>query len=328
MVEGRGRRLVRRLAVATAVGMFLVVMLGATVTTTGSGEGCGRSWPLCHGRLIPPLSPPALIEYSHRLITGIEGILMAGLAVGVLLYWRRRREIQVLLPLMVLTLLVQSGLGAWAVLAPQSPLVMALHFGVSLTAFASVLLMAAVLLEEGRSERYRLSPRPPGFAALAWGSVGFTYLIVYLGAYVRHTNASLACLDWPLCQGQLLPGFSGPVGIVFLHRLVALAGTLLLAVLAIYAARWRRQRPDLFWGSLIALGLVLAQSASGAALVFSRLSLASSLAHSGIVALLFGSLCYLVLHALPLPATRPAEAETLRAATEATVPVAAGGPER
>ena len=326
MGEERGRRLVRWLAVATTAGMFLVVMLGATVTTTGSGEGCGRSYPLCHGQLIPPLSLPALIEYSHRLITGVEGVLMAGLAVGVLRYWRRRREIQVLLPLMVLTLLLQSGLGAWAVLAPQSPLVMALHFGVSLTAFASVLLMAVVLFEEGRSERYRSSPLPPRFGALAWFSVGFTYLIVYLGAYVRHTNASLACLDWPLCQGQLVPGFSGPVGIVFLHRLAALAGTLLLAALAIYAARWRRQRPDLFWGSMIAFGLVLAQSASGAVLVLSRLNLFSSLAHSGIVVLLFGSLCYLVLHALPLPAARPVTAR--RAAAEATVPAAAGGPER
>ncbi len=327
MGEGRGRNLVRRLAVTTAVGMFLVVMLGATVTTTGSGKGCGRSWPLCHGQFIPELTLPTVIEYSHRLITGLEGLLMVALAAGVLRYWRSRREIQVLLPLMVLMLLVQSGLGAWAVLAPQSPLVMALHFGVSLTAFASVLLMAAVLCEEGRGERYRSLPPPPGFGLLAWGAVGFTYLVVYLGAYVRHSNASLACLDWPLCQGQLVPGFSGPVGAVFLHRLAALAGTLLLAALALYAARWRRQRPDLFWGSLVALGLVLAQSASGALLVLSRLSLIASLAHSGIVALLFGSLSYLALHTLSLPVSLLAASE--RAEREVTLPVVATGrPER
>ncbi len=327
MGEEHGRNLVRRLAVTNAVGMFLVVMLGATVTTTGSGEGCGRSWPLCHGRFIPELTLPTVIEYSHRLITGVEGVLMAGLAVGLLRYWRSRREIQILLPLMVLTLVVQSGLGAWAVLAPQSPLVMALHFGISLTAFASVLLMAAVLREEGGSERYRSLPLPPGFAALAWCSVGFTYLVVYLGAYVRHTNASLACLDWPLCQGQLVPGFSGPVGAVFLHRLAALAGTLLLAALALYAARWRGQRPDLCWGSLVALGLGLAQSASGAVLVLSRLDLLVSLAHSGIVALLFGTLCYLALHTLPLPVSLPAASE--QAEREVTVPVVAiSGSER
>jgi cytochrome c oxidase assembly protein subunit 15 len=285
--------------------MFLVVMLGATVTTTGSGQGCGRSWPLCHGQLLPPLSLPALIEYSHRLATGLVGILMAVLAASILRYWRGRRDLLALVALMVLTLVVQSALGAWAVLAPQSPLVMALHFGVSLTSFASVLLVAAVLLEEGRAEPYRSSFLPLGVTTLIWGSLGFTYVVVYLGAYVRHTNASLACLDWPLCQGQLVPGFSGPVGMVFLHRLAALVGTLLLGALVLAAARWRRQRPDLFWGSLLALGLVLAQSVSGAVLVFSRLDLVASLAHSGIVVLLFGCLSYLALRTLPRPASQP-----------------------
>ena len=311
MRRERGAEAVRWLAVAAVCGMFLVVMLGATVTTTGSGQGCGRSWPLCHGQLIPPLSLPALLEYGHRLVTGLQGLLMAVLAAGILRYWRWRRDLLVLLALMLLTLLVQSALGAWAVLAPQSPLVMALHFGVSLTSFASVLLVAALLFEEGRTERYRSSFLPLRITALTWGSLGFTAVVVYLGAYVRHTNASLACLDWPLCQGQLVPGFSGPVGSVFLHRLAALVGTLLLGALLLAAARWRRQRPDLFWGSVLALGLALAQSVSGAVLVFSRLDLVASLAHSGIVVLLFGCLSYLALRSLPRLASRPVPQETM-----------------
>src|SRR5579859_2679993 len=44
---------VRRLANVTAVGMFLVYAMGTLVTSTGSGHGCGNSWPLCNGRFVP-----------------------------------------------------------------------------------------------------------------------------------------------------------------------------------------------------------------------------------------------------------------------------------
>ena len=44
---------VRRLADVTAVGMFLVYAMGTLVTSTGSGHGCGKSWPLCNGRFVP-----------------------------------------------------------------------------------------------------------------------------------------------------------------------------------------------------------------------------------------------------------------------------------
>ncbi|MGN6031201.1 MAG: COX15/CtaA family protein, partial [Thermomicrobiales bacterium] len=67
--------LTKRLAIATAIGMFLVLMMGAGVTATGSGNGCGNDWPLCHGRLIPQDYLQSFIEYSHRFVTGIEGFL-------------------------------------------------------------------------------------------------------------------------------------------------------------------------------------------------------------------------------------------------------------
>src|SRR5216117_3315025 len=67
---------VRRLAVAATVGMFLVLVLGATVTNTGSAEGCGRSWPLCHGEFIPEFTVSTAMEYSHRAVTGLEGLLV------------------------------------------------------------------------------------------------------------------------------------------------------------------------------------------------------------------------------------------------------------
>ena len=157
----------RWLAVATTGGMFLVLVMGAAVTNTGSAEGCGRSWPLCNGQFVPEFTVATAIEYSHRAVTGVEGLLVMVLTAVMLRLWRKDREAVGLALLMFVTLLLQAGLGAGAVLAPQSPLMLATHFGVSLVAFASTLLSAAVVFERTRN-RTSLPQRvaPTGFSAL------------------------------------------------------------------------------------------------------------------------------------------------------------------
>src|SRR3954468_18879982 len=61
----------------------LVVLWGAIVRATGSGAGCGSHWPFCNGEVIPR-SPriETVIEFSHRLTSGIALLLVVGLVVG------------------------------------------------------------------------------------------------------------------------------------------------------------------------------------------------------------------------------------------------------
>jgi len=41
---------------------------------------------------------------------------------------------------------------------------------------------------------------------LAWGTAGFTFLLILLGRYTALTGAGLACAaQWPLCSGGTLP---------------------------------------------------------------------------------------------------------------------------
>jgi cytochrome c oxidase assembly protein subunit 15 len=305
-MRARQRAAVKWLAVVAAIGMFVVLLSGVTVTDTGSGEGCGTSWPLCHGEFIPEFALATAIEYSHRAITSIAGILIVATAIGVLAFWRHRPEIRVLVPLMLLFLVLQAALGALAVRYPAwwgRGGILALHFGISLVAFATTLLTATLILQiERGSDSLRDRAVPRGIALGTWGLAAYTYGVVYLGAYVSHTNASLACLDWPLCQGSVFPGFTGPVGTVFSHRLAALILTLGIGALAVWCWRHRAARPDLAWAAAIALVTLLLQSAAGAAIVFSRLHLYSALAHSAVVTLFFGALAYLCLHVLPRPA--------------------------
>src|SRR2546423_7991600 len=71
-----------RLAWLAATCTYLLIILGAIVRITGSGLGCGEHWPLCNGRLLPPLDLPTLIEYGHRLVAAAGRGLLAGPAGG------------------------------------------------------------------------------------------------------------------------------------------------------------------------------------------------------------------------------------------------------
>ncbi len=294
-------KLARWLAATATIGMLVVLIMGATVTNTGSQAGCGKSWPLCNGKFVPSFAVSTMIEFSHRFVTSIETVLILSLATVALMGWRQRKEVKILVPVMVFMLFLQAGLGAWAVMRPQSPEALASHFGVSLTAFASVLLVAAFIFERGGYEKLRDLAVPRGYRRFAYAVIIYIYLLVYLGAYVRHSNASMACIDWPLCNGKVYPGFSGAVGVAFAHRLAALAGAFLIAGLLYWSARLRETRPDLYWASIAATVLVVLQSLSGAVVVWSRLNVFSTLAHAGLVTLLFGSLSYICYHVLPLP---------------------------
>src|SRR5215470_5266351 len=89
------------LGVLAAVGMMVVLVMGARVTSTGSAQGCGRDWPLCNGRLVPDFTFAAAIEFSHRAVTGVEGVLIVAFTVAVWALYRDRRPVRVLAPLML-----------------------------------------------------------------------------------------------------------------------------------------------------------------------------------------------------------------------------------
>lgn len=62
-----------------------VILLGALVRATGSGAGCGRSWPTCQGTIVPDLEGATLVEFTHRVASGLALVLVFLLAV---LVWR------------------------------------------------------------------------------------------------------------------------------------------------------------------------------------------------------------------------------------------------
>lgn len=74
------RRLFTRYAWITLAINVLVILWGAVVRATGAGAGCGQHWPLCNGTAVPQAPQvKTLIEYGHRLTSGVALICVIGL---------------------------------------------------------------------------------------------------------------------------------------------------------------------------------------------------------------------------------------------------------
>ncbi|MFM1653191.1 COX15/CtaA family protein [Brevibacillus sp. B_LB10_24] len=292
----------RRVGIAATIVMFLVMIGGSLVTKTGSALGCGNDWPLCNGKFVPEYTLESIVEYMHRLVTGLAGIVVL---VFVIMAWRRyprNRQVRALSVFAGFFLIVESLLGASAVMWPQSPPVMALHFGLSLLAFAGVFLLMLFVLQREKEERLVSKPVSAGFRRYVWAVTIYAYGVVYIGAYVRHTNASLACPDWPLCRGSLIPELSGLVAVQFFHRVCAAILFFLILGIVTYAVRhYKGNRRDVYKASILALILVGIQVLSGGWVVYSRLIIYATLFHSAVITCLFGVLCYLCLQALKQP---------------------------
>lgn len=284
-------------AVAATIGMLLILLGGALVTKTDSGMGCGRSWPDCNGSLIPKeITTEVFIEFSHRVVTGSVSIVILLLSIW---SWRKLghvREVKFLSFLAVFFLVAQALIGAAQVLWGQGDFILALHFGISLISFASVLLLTLIIFEVDKhfdADTVHIENK------LKWHTIAVTlysYIVVYTGALVRHTNSSLICPDWPMCNNSsigLPDNFYEWVQMG--HRLAAAFIFLWILYIAIHSIKYYKKQRVIYWGWIIALIIVSLQVIAGMLVVLSRLNIILALCHSLLITLLFGLLCYMIL---------------------------------
>jgi len=121
--------------------------------------------------------------------------------------------------------------------------------------------------------------------------------LIVVGSVVRTTGSGLACPDWPLCQGQLIPPADFHVRIEWLHRLLALLASVSLFATAGWTLVHRDTRARLGGLTGLALLLLLAQIVLGALTVWKLLSPAVVSSHLAVALLLFSSLLVFTLAA-------------------------------
>ncbi|MFY0609178.1 MAG: heme A synthase [Candidatus Atelocyanobacterium thalassa] len=131
-----------------------------------------------------------------------------------------------------------------------------------------------------------------------WKIAIATLLLMAVGSATRVMNAGLACPDWPLCYGQLIPTrqMNLQVFLEWFHRLDASLIGISTIILLMISCWFREQLPRwLPWSALLALALILFQGVLGGLTVTRMLRFDIVTAHLGTALLFFGVLVIIAL---------------------------------
>ncbi len=276
---------VYRFAQVTTATVFVLLLVGGTVNPTGSSLAC-PDWPTCYGSFFPAMKNGVQYEHTHRLVATLVGLMTIALAVWVSRARRQERRLVALGWTAVGLVVAQGVLGGVTVLLKLPLLVSASHLALSMGFFLTIVYLT-FRLRPGRTTGASVAPR--GLVLLAMLGV---YGQIVLGALVRHTHSGRACnQDFLRCAGELWPSW-GPAQLQMIHRLVGLGVLLLLLAAAVVGARQARSsgRPLARAAALAAPFVAALQIVVGALLVRSGIGLVEAVAHTGIAAVLLGSI--------------------------------------
>ncbi len=94
-----------------------VILWGAYVRASFSGDGCGARWPTCSGQFLPTeMGTPKLIEFTHRMMTSLDSLATISLVVWAFLAFPKKHAVRRYSVLAMIFLLIEALLGAGLVL--------------------------------------------------------------------------------------------------------------------------------------------------------------------------------------------------------------------
>lgn len=300
----------RKLAWVSVGATLSVITWGALVRATNSGLAC-PDWPTCFGQWVPPLRAQTLIEYIHRLLGSLLGVLVLGVAIFAWLKHRSNRAVFWPALLALAATGVQGWIGREVVLGDLPRNIVALHL-------FNALMILGLLTASATAARYPKKGRFDVTSVSALGAAAGTLLVLMIGAFVTQYHAALVFSDWPLMDGTLAPPRAGAKLLHYVHRMAAGLLGVGLGVLAYGIAKRSRHERALVHLSRGAFGLWLVQAAMGAFNVLGRLPTWSVVLH-----VMFGAGLWAVLVALTVTAHR--KATTGATASVHVVPSKAAG---
>ena len=139
------RRRFSALLSVTALGVYLLLIVGATTSLTNATASCS-TWPTCHAPVDPLSQTELAIAWAHRLTAAVVGLLVATTAIAAILgdVSSRVRSILVVGGLLYV---VQVGVGAVTATVGPAAIVPGLHLALGLVIFSAVVLALAWDLE-------------------------------------------------------------------------------------------------------------------------------------------------------------------------------------
>jgi heme A synthase len=327
----------RKLAFATVFATFLLIVVGGIVRVSDSGLGCGpggaglHGWPLCRGDVVPGTDINAIVEYTHRTLASVVGVLWIALVVGA---WRRYRAYRWIAAAGLALVVAQGLLGAVVVDKDLEEGLVAGHLGLAMLLFAlSIYLVRA--LRVGGSRPLELGGR---FKALAFGAQTALLGAIVAGGYMagsekeglgewaqtraaqqfgegRYEGAHFACgHQFPSCNDGFLPFGNKFVNIHLTHRVFVYLTTILVVALVVAILR-RRPNASMVRAAWVAAGLLVLQIVLGGLNVWLTDEYSALVvAHLTVASLLWAALTTINIQLVPAPAPEEAVDRPLRRA--------------
>ncbi len=254
---------------AVLVYNLAVILWGAYVRATGSGAGCGGHWPDCNGAVVP--TSPALatvIEYSHRLTSGLSIVLVAILAIWAFRRFSRGHPVRTSAVASGILILTEAAIGAGLVLFGWVAQDVSVQrtISISLHLTNTFLLLAALTLTAwwaSGGAPVQWSGRDPlkwalAIGLLGVGVIGITGAITALGDTLFPAG-SLAAGP----QQDVSPTASFLIRLRVIHPLIAVSvGVYLLFLLSFYGSR--ASDLGVTWREWMVRVLVVVQIGAGA----------------------------------------------------------------
>jgi heme A synthase len=256
---------VRKLALATLVATFVLILVGGVVRVSDSGLGCGpagsgfHGWPFCNGDVVPGVDLNSIVEYTHRVLAVVVGFMMLALVV---LAWRRYPQYRLVTGALLVLVAAQGALGGLTVEENLEEAYVAAHLGLAM-------LLLGLLLYLVRSTR-GAGPEDggPGLRVLGIAATALVFCTIVAGGYMAGTQnygradyqlgqgAHHACgRQFPTCNGDFMPfGKAELVDIHLTHRAFMYVASVVVIAFAAIALR-RRVAVRYAWALLGLLGV-------------------------------------------------------------------------
>jgi heme A synthase len=274
----------RRLAFLTAFFAYLQIALGGVVRVSGSGLGC-PDWPLCNGRPYPPANVHSIIEYSHRTVGAVTGVLLILTVIAAWMVIRRTRPMVAWLATgSLVAIAAEGGLGGVVVINELTPWLVLIHLALAMVILGFLLATAVMSLPTAPAS-------PDRRLALAAAA---TYVLVLTGSTVVASGADESCHSWPLCGSGFAFDFGGVNAFTMLHR----GAVLVVGVFLIYALVRAIRSPGLRPVAIATVIVFAVQVAVGAGAAVTNAGLFNGL-HVAIATLVWAGTLTLALLTLP-----------------------------
>ncbi|MWV39115.1 heme o synthase [Natrialba sp. INN-245] len=154
------RRRFSGLLAATALGVYLLLIVGATTSLTDAASACS-TWPTCHPPADPLNQTELAIAWGHRLTAFVVGILVATTAVAAV-FGDAATRVRVAIVAGAILYAVQVAIGAATATLGPAAITPGLHLGLGVVVFTAIVLALAWDLEiaTGDDDDAITSPEP------------------------------------------------------------------------------------------------------------------------------------------------------------------------